>query len=142
MHAHSKDRDSRQAFASSGKVTPPMAGITINERVRAARERLSYSQAQAARACGVSESTWQDYETPGKAVPKVKLPLISERLLTSEEYLRGETEEISRPDDLLDVRGMFVSLQLQIAQLARVLQSLDTDVAELRAQFAAAPPSD
>ena len=74
-----------------------IANTLIPERLKAAREQLNISKAEAARQIGLTAASYVRYEAGDRNPSLQVITSIAEKLGTSVAYLQGKTNDIS-PD--------------------------------------------
>jgi len=72
-----------------------LSNTLIPERLKAAREHLNISKAEAARRIGLTAASYVRYEAGDRSPSPQVLMSIAEKLETSVAYLSGETNDIS-----------------------------------------------
>lgn len=97
-----------------------MNNTLIPERLKAAREQLNLSKAEAARRIGLTAASYVRYEAGDRSPSPQVIISIAEKLGTSIAYLTGETDDISP-----DVVSIYKNSDPILFELIKHAQSAD-----------------
>lgn len=118
----------------------PQVGALIEAR----RVELRLTMRSAARACGLSATTWSDVESgkrpPGVSTQRAMAQALSWPLDWLEYVQRGETPAVSQSDDVAALRAQVAELSDRVKFLQRAVDGL-LDVATGRASTPAPAPA-
>lgn len=93
----------------------------VPERLKAVREQLNLSKAEAARTLGLTAASYVRYEAGDRSPSPQVMQSMAEKLGTSVAFLSGETDDVSP-----DVISVFKNDEPLLFELINAAQSADT----------------